>query len=435
MKKWWLWLIIVLVVVGGIWFWRKDSGAAKGAGQYRMGLVDKGQIQTVVTATGTVSAVTTVQVGSQVSGVLRQILVDFNSPVKKGQVVARIDPTFLQAAVNEAEANLSRAKATLDQAQRDLVRTKDLYDKKLAAQSDYDSAVTAVALAQAGVAQTQAQLDRAKVNLAYAVITSPIDGTVISRSVDVGQTVAASLQAPTLFTIAQDLSEMQVASNIDEADIGGVKEGMEATFTVDAFPDETFHGKIQQIRYAAQTDQGVVTYPVIVNVKNPDLKLRPGMTANVTVVTAHQDDVLRAPATALRFRPADVKAPTAQNGATGGGGALAQSVGGAGAGGRGQGGGGRGGGRGGYGHNAAGADSTSATPRRSMATVWVKDANGKPAARKVTTGLNDGNYVQIISGELSPGDSVIVGLVGTSAVATKSMPGMGGGMGPGGPRR
>ncbi len=268
-----------------------------------MGVVDRGPLQTVVTATGTASAVTTVLVGSQVSGVLREILVDFNSPVKKGQVIARIDPTFLQAAVAEGNAAREKAQASMTQAQRDLTRTKDLFDKNLAAQADYDNALTAVDMAKAGVQQAEATLQRAKVNLQYAVITSPIDGVVISRAVDVGQTVAASLQAPTLFTIAQDLRDMQIATNIDEADIGGLKEGMDASFTVDSYPDETFRGKITQIRYAAQQDQSVVTYPVIITVTNPDLKLRPGMTANVTVVTAVRDEAIRVPATALRFKP------------------------------------------------------------------------------------------------------------------------------------
>lgn len=424
MKKWWLGLIILAVVIGGIWFVRRDRADEKGA-KYRMGAVDKGPVQTVVTATGTASAVTTVLVGSQVSGVLREILVDFNSQVKKGQVIARIDPTFLQAAVAEGNASLQRAQASYTQAERDLARTKDLFDKHLAAQADYDNALTAVDVAKAGVQQAEATLQRARVNLQYAVITLPIDGVVISRAVDVGQTVAASLQAPTLFTIAQDLREMQIATNIDEADIGSLKEGMDATFTVDSYPDETFHGKITQIRYAAQTDQNVVTYPVIITVANPDIKLRPGMTANVTVVTAERADVVRLPATALRFKPpenATAVKPEA------GGAAASPAPAGAAATER-----PRGQRRGGHRGDST---ATAAGEERKMATVYVKSAAGKLEARRVATGLNNGTYVELLSGELSPGDSVVVGMAGLSAAnaAASRMPGMGGPMG-GGPRR
>ncbi|HEY3296304.1 MAG TPA: efflux RND transporter periplasmic adaptor subunit [bacterium] len=433
----WVIIIIALVVVGaGLYFWRSSAAHAKAATPYRMAVVDRGNVQTQVTATGTVSAVTTVQVGSQVSGTIKNLYVDFNSPVKKGEVVARLDPTFLQAAVNESNANKERAQATLSQAERDMTRTQDLFDKKLASQADFDNARTAVDVAKAGLAQAQAQLDRAKINLTYAVITSPTDGVVISRSVDVGQTVAASLQAPTLFTIAQDLREMQIETDIDEADIGGLKEGMEATFTVDAFPDQTFQGQIQQIRYAAQTNSGVVTYPVIISVSNPDLKLRPGMTANVTIVTAERDDVLRAPSVALRFRPADAPAAKkdtmravrdttrAVRDTTRG--AMRDSTGaGRGAGGRGQ-------WRGRSGDHAGDGS-------RRMSTLWVRGKDGKPEPRQVSAGLNDGNHVEIISGQIAPGDSVIVGTVGGTAATNANsnrMPGFGGpGMGGGGPRR
>jgi HlyD family secretion protein len=436
MKRTFKILIPILLIVGGLTGWFL-SRPAKPTSLYRLGVVDRGKVQLVVTATGTVSAVTTVQVGSQVSGTIQNLYVDFNSPVRKGEVVARIDPTFLQAAVNESQANLQRAQATLAQAQRDLARTDDLFKKNLAAQSDYDNAQTAKELAEAGLAQTQAQLDRAKVNLAYAVIRSPTDGTVISRNVDVGQTVAASLQAPTLFTIAQDLRQMQIETDIDEADIGGLKEKMDAAFTVDAFPEEVFHGTVQQIRYASQTSQGVVTYPVMIAVSNPDLKLRPGMTANVTIVTAERDDVLRAPAVALRFRPAEAAAAvrdttkiardttkTARDSSVTGRGA---------AGGRGQ---GRGSGQWG-GHLGDSTAVGGSTERRRPVTVWIKGKDGKPEARQVTVGLNDGNRVEITGGEIAAGDSVIVGLAGTSATANGSnrMPGFGGGPGGGGPRR
>ncbi|MBU0509409.1 efflux RND transporter periplasmic adaptor subunit [bacterium] len=363
--------------------------------QYRWGVVDRGSVQTVVTATGTANAVTTVTVGSQVSGTIREILVDFNSPVEKGQVIARLDPTFLQAAVAENEANLARAQATLVQAERDLVRIRDLYDKSLGAQVDYDNALTAVDVTKAAVRQAEATLDRARVNLTYSVVRSPIDGVVISRNVDVGQTVAASLQAPTLFTIAQDLRQMQIETNIDEADIGGLREGMEASFTVDSYPDDEFTGKIRQIRFAATVDQNVVTYPVIIDVPNPDLKLRPGMTANVTIVTAARENVLRAPATALRFRPPNEKrenvSPESRE-------------------------------RSG---NPRDSTMTAEGAKSNWGTIYRKKSAGELESCRVRTGLNNGTHVVILGGEIHEGDSVAVGQVAVSASSASAMPGMG----------
>jgi HlyD family secretion protein len=447
MKRWITVIVIIVVLGAGALIWRGIASKEAAAVPFRMGLVSRGPVKTVVTATGTLSAVTTVAVGSQVSGTIQKLYVDFNSPVRKGEVVARLDPTFLETSVKQADANLDRAKATQTQADRDLARIKELFDKNLAAQTDYDNALTAVEQAKAGVKQMQAQLDMAKVNLAYSVIKSPIDGVVVSRNVDVGQTVAASLSAPTLFTIAQDLAQMQVETDIDEADIGGLKEGMEATFTVDAFPDEQFAGAIQQIRYAASNDQGVVTYPVILRVANPDLKLRPGMTANVAIVTAQRDEVLRLPATALRFKPpetalasngkSDTKSAAAPAAGNGNGQALAQTPGAAGSNGqtRGQGQGGNGQGKG---RGKKGADSLAVAnggaPKRLMSTVYVKGPGGKAVPKQVSVGLNDGSFAEILGGDINQGDSVIVGLSGTSAVGTKTMPGMGGGMG-GPPRR
>ncbi|MBI5058599.1 efflux RND transporter periplasmic adaptor subunit [candidate division KSB1 bacterium] len=418
MKRFVIAALVIVAAVAAYFVWGRSDSAGSQRGKYRLGTVDRGKVQMVVTASGTVSAVTTVTVGSQVSGTLDEILVDFNSPVKKGQVIARIDPTFLQAQVTENEANLERANATLRQAQRDLRRVADLAEKQLAAQVDLDNAQTALETAQAGVKQVEAQVQRTRVNLAYSVIRSPIDGVVISRSVDVGQTVAASLQAPTLFTIAQDLKQMQIETSIDEADIGKLEEGMDATFTVDSYPELTFRAKISQIRYAAVEEQNVVTYPVILKVDNPELKLRPGMTANVTVVVSQRDDALRAPAAAVRFKPADYK-PNA-------GGGTADSA--------------RGGHRGDGDFKGrrerAKPDATVApgAPAESpakQATLFVKNAKGEPEPRRVQIGLNDGSYVELLDQNLSAGDSVIVGLTGTTTQAVTMMPGMG----PSGPRR
>jgi HlyD family secretion protein len=261
------------------------------------------------------------------------------------------------------------------------------------------------------VEQAKAQLSRTRTNLAYSVITSPIDGVVISRNVDVGQTVAASLQAPTLFTVAQDLHKMQIATAIDEADIGGLREGMKADFTVDSYPDERFHGTIRQVRYAATVDQSVVTYPVIIDVDNPGLKLMPGMTANVTIVTARRDDVLRVPATALRFKPLGTQNENGQSASTEGSTSAGRS------------------GQRGLGGKSMKqqADSTAGT----SGTVYVKGAGGVPQARNVRVGLNDGTRAEILSGEISPGDSVIIGMAAITSSSASTVPGMGAGV----PRR
>ena len=407
-------LIPILVIAGGIIWWRAGS-SAKAATPYRTGVVDRGSVQMAVTATGTASAVTTVTVGSQVSGTIKELLVDFNSPVRKGQVLARLDPTFLQASVSENEANLEKAKAAENQAERDFARATDLAAKNLIAQVELDNAQTALESARATVRQAESALKRANVNLEYSVITSPIDGIVVSRDVDVGQTVAASLQAPTLFTIAQDLRQMQIETNIDEADIGRLEQGMDAVFTVDSYPDDEFHAQIDQIRYAATTDQGVVTYPVILKVENPDLKLRPGMTANVTIVTARREDVLRLPAAALRFKPADYKPERSReqnDSLKQTNGAKSDTT-----------------GRKRRGESQNAADSS--TPRARMTTIFVKGADGKAEPRKVNIGLNDGSNVEITGGDLAQGDSVIVGMAGTTSNSRTSTmpPGMGGGPG------
>ncbi len=306
--------------------------------RYETARVDRGRIVAQVTATGTLSALVTVQVGSQVSGRIQQLFVDFNSPVKKGQLIAKIDPQLFQATLEQARANhiaaradLARAKVQAADAARQLARTRSLAERKLVAQADLDTAQATAEGAQAGVdaaagkvEQARASLQQAQVNLAYTNIISPINGTVISRSVDVGQTVAASLQAPTLFVIAEDLAKMQVDTSVAEADIGKLRAGMDASFTVDAFPGRRFRGTVRQIRNAPQNVQNVVTYDAVVDVGNPDLELRPGMTANVSFVFADRADVLRVPNGALRFRPsAELQAGRRGGAGAAGGGAGA----------------------------------------------------------------------------------------------------------------
>jgi HlyD family secretion protein len=284
--------------------------------QWETDTVDRGRIVARVTATGTLSALVTVQVGSQVSGRIQQLFADFNSPVKKGELIAKIDPQLFQASLEQAranytaaEGNLAKAKVQAAQAELDFKRQSNLAERKLVAQADLDLARTNLAAAKAQIAvstgqvqQAKAALNQAKVNLAYTDIHSPTDGVVISRNVDVGQTVAASLQAPTVFVIAEDLRKMQVDTSVAEADVGKLVAGMEASFMVDAFPGERFRGKVRQIRNAAQNVQNVVTYDAVIDVDNSDLKLRPGMTANVTFVFANRENVLRVPNAALRFR-------------------------------------------------------------------------------------------------------------------------------------
>lgn len=275
-----------------------DPGA-----QYRTVAVERGDIAVEVTASGTVNPRTLVQVGTQVSGTVASIFADFNSHVTKGQLIARIDTTFLYAAVSDARASMRKSQASEALARQNVERTQTLLDKGLAPQVDLDQALADLESAKASLSSSQAQLDRAKINLAYASIRSPIAGVVINRAVDVGQTVAASLNTPTLFTIADDLSSMQVQASIDEADIGQVKIGQSTRFTVDAYPDRSFKGSVTQIRLMPTTVQNVVSYTVVIDVGNPDLVLMPGMTANITIEISQATKVLKVPLAALKFAP------------------------------------------------------------------------------------------------------------------------------------
>ncbi len=271
--------------------------------EFRYDKVTEGDVTMNVTATGTINAVTSVEVGTQVSGIIMKLYADFNSIVKEGQLIAQIDPTFLQQAVKDASASLERAQAQYADAKRVLERTKTLFEKNLESQMNYDAAVTQFETNSAALKQATASLDRAKINLAYATIYAPISGVVIDRKVNVGQTVAASFSSPTLYTIANDLHKMQVQATIDESDIGKINLGQEATFNVDAYPDDRFTGTVSQIRLAPVSIQNVVNYTVIIDFSNDQLKLMPGMTANVRVLVGSSTGVLRVPNMALRFQP------------------------------------------------------------------------------------------------------------------------------------
>src|SRR5437762_1339662 len=281
--------------------------------------VTRGPITQLVTATGTLNPVVNVQVGSQVSGNIAKLFADFNSEVKAGQTVAQIDPMLFQAAVTQAEGDVANAQAALELAKVNATRTQQLFNQKNSSQQDLDTANANLHQAEANVKIKQGALDKAKADLDHCTITSPIDGVVISRNVDVGQTVAASLQAPVIFQIANDLSKMQIDSNVAEADVGAVSVDQDVDFTVDAFPTRTFHGKVVQVRNAPITVQNVVTYDTVIGVSNPDLKLKPGMTANVSIIIAHKDNVLQLKNAALRFRPPEAAAEPRPASAQGGG--------------------------------------------------------------------------------------------------------------------
>ncbi len=292
-------VVFVLIVAGYTTFLRGSTRKY----DFRFDKISTGDITMLVTATGTINAVTSIDVGTQVSGIVSRLYADFNSVVKEGQIIAQIDSTFLVQSVRDADAGVYRAKAQLADSKRAVDREKTLLDKGLDPQVNYDAALTTYESNNAALKQAEAALERAKINLAYATIYAPINGVVIDRKVNVGQTVAASFSSPTLYTIANDLSKMQVLTTVDESDIGKISIGQEATFSVDAYPDENFKGRISQIRLAPVSVQNVVNYTVVIDVKNDQLKLMPGMTANVKVLVATSHNVLRIPNMALRFQP------------------------------------------------------------------------------------------------------------------------------------
>ena len=389
-------LLLLGCITGYVYFMRAPEVS------YKTARIERGTIVSTVAATGNLSAVITVSVGTQVSGTIQKLYVDYNSRVKKGQAIAEIDPSLFTASVEQsqgnyltAEANLQKARVTLVDAERTFVRNKKLLSDGIISQGDFDVAETALQSAKASikaaegsVAQTKGALLQAKTNLRYSTIRSPVDGVVISRAIDVGQTVAASFQTPTLFTIAQDLTKMQIEVSVDEADISRIQLDQKATFTVDSYPEMTFRGKVVQIRSAPIITQNVVTYVVVVNVDNSDMKLKPGMTANVSVVVAQKDDVLKLPPAALRFKPKskgdDAKAKPA--------GATPQ---------RAAGGGPNSGSKGGGG--AKGKD-------RSLQVYLLKE--GKPVSATVKTGIANNSSIELVESTLKEGDEVVVEQIG-----------------------
>ena len=303
MKNKKLWIALGVVALAIVAYFLLSGGKKEEKVEFETAKVDKGNIHTTITATGTIEPVTSVTVGTQVSGIVSKLYVDYNSVVKKGQVIAELDKTNLISELTAQRANLSSAQSSLNYQQANYNRYKTLYDKGLVSANEYENALLQYNQAKEQVNTARESVQRAQTNLGYATITSPIDGVVLSKSVEEGQTVAASFSTPELFTIAQDLTNMQVIADIDEADIGGVKTGQRVTFTVDAFPDDTFQGSVKQVRQQATTESNVVTYEVVISAPNNSLKLKPGLTANVTIFTLEKNNVLAVPAKALRFTP------------------------------------------------------------------------------------------------------------------------------------
>lgn len=302
-KKKWMLIVACVVVLAAIVYALMGGKKEAPVMDYETARVEKATIGNSVTATGTIEPVTKVEVGTQVSGIIDKIYVDYNSVVHKGQIIAELDKTNLMSELNSAKSNLAGAKSDLDYQRANYKRIKALYDKELVSGNEYDTALLSLRQAESTYAQRKEAVSKAQTNLGYAIITSPIDGIIISKAVEEGQTVAASYSTPTLFTIAQDLTVMRVIADVDEADIGEVEVGQRVSFTVDAYPGETFEGQVTQVRLEATTESNVVTYEVVISASNKDLKLKPGLTANVTIFTLERNNIVSVPTKALRFTP------------------------------------------------------------------------------------------------------------------------------------
>jgi HlyD family secretion protein len=416
-----IWLIAIALVIVFVVY--KFLGGGDAAPEYQTVAAERSNVVSRVSTSGSLQAVVTVDVGSQVSGRIQALFADFNSPVKKGQLIAKIDPSLFGAAVVQAEANVTAARAnvtrltvTAEDAERQAKRASEVYELRLISETERDNAVATARAARASVdqgigqlAQARASLEQARTNLRYTDILSPTDGVVISRAVNVGQTVAASLSAPIIFTIAQDLRKMEVHTNVAESDIGRLKPGMRVTFTVDAYPGEPFRGAIRDIRNAAQVVQNVVTYDAVIDVANPELKLKPGMTATVSIVTDRRRDVLTVPNTALRFRPEGAATAGPMSAQAGAGQRRERAEG------RGPGasqGPGPGAGEGRRRNDDESEEG--AAPVVAKRPVFVL-LNGAAVAREITTGLSDGRVTEVTGGDLKEGEPVIVGVVGQNS--------------------
>lgn len=368
-------LIIIAVVIVAIIAILKLGPLAKKEAPYIFETVkvEKGKITNTVTATGTIEAITTVNVGTQVSGIIQKVYVDFNDNVKQGQLLAKLDETALRAQLDQSQSTVDQAQAELTYQESTFTRLKALYEKKLIAQTDYDQALYNYQRSKASLANAKSAYDRTKVNLDYATIFSPIDGVVLNRAVEEGQTVAASFNTPTLFTIVNDLTQMEVQTSVDEADIGRVEQGQRVEFTVDAYPDDMFTGSVSELRLQPVTTNNVVTYVVILSAPNPDKKLMPGMTASATIFVEEKENTLLVPGKAIRFSPDT---------------AYSRKI------------------------NKSIPDLTvQADQTVTQATVWMTDANGGIRPVVVTTGIDNGSTTEILSG-LNEGEEVVFAMTG-----------------------
>jgi HlyD family secretion protein len=413
--SWIKWIIIsftmVALIVGGVWYFKSGKSAES---DYQTTPVTREDLAQVVTATGALNPVVNVTVGSQVSGRISKLNVDFNSVVKSNEVIAEIDPSTYQVAVEQAGADLANAKANLELQQVEANRASDLFTNKLVSGSDYDTAIATLHEAEATVKIKQASLDNALVNLNYCKIVSPVDGIVISRAIDLGQTVASSFNTPTLFQIANDLTKMQIDSSVAEADVGGVVEGQSVDFTVDAYPYRAFYGTVVQVRNAPTNANNVVTYDCVISVTNTDYKLKPGMTANISFIIAQRENVLILPNAALRFHPPDATLGGTNSAATKPAATNSGNFAGT---------------TGGPGHRSGRAHGE----RPVFHTVYVLSGTGNAAklqAVQVKTGISDGISTEVVSG-LAEGAQVVTGVALTGAPALKAANPLGGGF----PRR
>lgn len=368
--------IIVLVIVLAFFFWPRETTSTMVLSTSQ---VKKSDLTTTVTATGTVEPITLVEVGTQVSGVISKIYVDFNSEVKAGQVLAELDKQLLQSELETAQANLQSKQVDFKQQQLNYNRYKELYEKQAVSKADWESAEASYQTAKLAVTSSQAAVLKARTNLGYATISSTIDGVVISRAVEQGQTVAASFSTPTLFTIANDLTKMRVIANVDEADIGQVQNGQRVEFTVDAYPNDKFEGEVIQVRLEATTTSNVVTYEVVINAPNPDLKLKPGLTANISIYTLEEKDVLTMPSKALRFTPDETVLKQVEN---------LETI------------------------------SPEDLATKGQNTVWIKTGN-KISPRSIKIGPSDAINTQVVDG-LKEGDEVVTGVIQKSEAPTPS---------------
>ena len=427
MRKWtWVGGAVLLVAVLTLLWTRRD--AAHDEGEYRFVAVERGDLESVVSASGTLQALSTVRVGTQVSGIIAKTFVDFNDHVRAGQVIARIDTTLLVAEVEEGRANVERARAEISHRESEIERIRGLHDRQLATDADLNLAQYNLDVARAGVKSAQVSLQRAERNVDYATIRAPISGTVIERNVDVGQTVAASFSAPQLFLIADDLTHMQILASVDESDIGHIREGQTARFTVQAYPDSAFTGTVRQVRMQSATLENVVNYSVVVDVANPDHRLLPGMTATVDFILGVAKDVLKVPNSALRFRatpemvavmqkrreeavanlPDSTQARFAErreerrraNGGQAGAGGTEPAQAGR-----------------GDGSTAGGGNRKMSVPL-----LWYVDESGRVAAARVRTGITDGRYTEVEGKDLREGMQVISGVTRSGAAASSSNP-------------